>query len=188
MIMRKCKCIKECSATKYDYKSCTIEYEYETIKQGEIWQINDDVSMVGIKIKLVSDDLRFVEMPIDYFNEHFEVVVERQDTLNKEIDRLYAKIKDGTIKQNSEELCTYMWLLELRDRRLEDKKISYYRTNVYLNKNEMVHFESSNKDKLIASMKNTLSSNQFKNECISKIIIYALKEIDRLSYKELLDI
>lgn len=120
-------------------------------------------------------------------NEHEVIKESEQDKLNKEIERLYSKIKDGTMEQNSTELFTYMWLSELRDRRLEDENISYYRANVYLNKNEMVHFESSNKEKLIESMKNTLSSNQFKDDFVSKIMIYALKEIDTLLYEELLN-
>ena len=120
-------------------------------------------------------------------NEHEVIKESEQDKLNKEIERLYLKIKDGTMEQNSTELFTYMWLSELRDRRLEDENISYYRANVYLNKNEMVHFESSSKEKLIESMKNTLSSSRFKDDFVSKIMIYALKEIDTLLYEELLN-
>lgn len=41
------------------------------------------------------------------------------DKLNQEIERLYKKIQDGTMEQNSTELFTYMWLAELRDRRVE---------------------------------------------------------------------
>lgn len=42
------------------------------------------------------------------------------DKLNQEIERLYKKIQDGTMEQNSTELFTYMWLAELRDRRAEE--------------------------------------------------------------------
>ena len=109
------------------------------------------------------------------------------EKLNREIDRLYSKIQDGTMEQNSTELFTYMWLAELRDRRIEEKEINFYRANVSLNKNEMLHFEANTNEKLIESMKNTLSSDRFKNDKINDIYIYSLKEIDKLSYEELLN-
>lgn len=43
--------------------------------------------------------------------------------LDEEINKLYKKIEDGTMDQNSIELFTYMWLSELRDRRNENSRI-----------------------------------------------------------------
>lgn len=108
------------------------------------------------------------------------------EKLNEEIERLYSKIQEGKMEQNSIELFTYMWLSELKDRRIEEKNISFYRSNVHLNKNEMLHFEANTKKELIESMKNTLSY-RFKNDKINTIYIYSLTEIDTLSYEELLN-
>lgn len=184
------KCIKGFSIEVCDGDGFTIENEYMDINKGSVWTIPEDKDyrLVGGEVRLENDEVGWIEITKEHLEEHFKLISESEEgKLNKEIDRLYSKIKDGTMEQNSTELFTYMWLSELRDRRLEDENISYYRANVYLNKNEMVHFEASSKDKLIENMKNTLSSNRYKDEFISEIIIYSLKEIDRLSYKELLN-
>ncbi|AIY85335.1 hypothetical protein U729_3092 (plasmid) [Clostridium baratii str. Sullivan] len=105
--------------------------------------------------------------------------------LDEEINRLYKKIEDGTMEQNSIELFTYMWLSELRDRRNEEDNINYYKADVYLNKNEILHFESRTKETLIDSVKCTLSDDRFKNDKVNEAYIYAVKQIDRLSCEEL---
>lgn len=105
--------------------------------------------------------------------------------LDEEINRLYKKIEDGTMDQNSIELFTYMWLSELRDRRNEEYDVNYYKADVYLNKNEILHFESKTKETLIESVKCTLSDDRFKDDKVNEVYIYAVKQIDRLSSEEL---
>ncbi len=146
--MSKCKCIKGFSVEKCDDNGFTLENEYEVIEEGEIWEIDDsDFRMVGAEIRLVTDDLRWLEMPLDCFNECFEILLEsEQDKLNKEIERLYLKIKDGTMEQNSIELFTYMWLPELRDRRLEEENISEFAD--YLIENASCAFEHQDRELL----------------------------------------
>ena len=45
------------------------------------------------------------------------------EKLNEVINTYIKKIEDGTMEQNSIELFTYMWLAELRDRRMQDKSV-----------------------------------------------------------------
>ena len=68
------------------------------------------------------------------------------EKLNEVINDLYKKIEDGTMEQNSIELFTYMWLAELRDRRLEEENISDFAD--YLIENASYAFEQQDRELL----------------------------------------
>lgn len=63
-----------------------------------------------------------------------------------------------------------------------------YRAKVSLNKNKTVTFETDTKEKLLGHMKRTLSSERFSDETINEITIYEVKEVESLTYEQLLNI
>lgn len=62
-----------------------------------------------------------------------------------------------------------------------------YQAKVSLNKNENVTFESDTEEKLAESMKNTLTSERFKNDVINNISIYEVKKVKEFTYEDLLN-
>lgn len=120
------KCIKGFSIEVCDGDGFTIENEYMSINKGSIWNIpeNKDYRLIGGEVRLENDEMGWIEITKEHLEEHFKLISESEEgKLDKEIDRLYSKIKDGAMEQNSTELFTYIWLAELRDRRKSENSV-----------------------------------------------------------------
>lgn len=72
-----CRCKKEWYCPMCDGDGFTIENEYELIKEGSIWNIDEDKwRCIGGEVRLLNKEepLWWMEISKETFEEHFELI------------------------------------------------------------------------------------------------------------------
>ena len=74
--MERAKCKKGLSVEKCDGDGFTIPNKYVSIKEGTVWDINEDkYRIVGGEVKLTNGKLGWLEISKEHFEEHFEPII-----------------------------------------------------------------------------------------------------------------
>jgi len=70
------KCIKGFSIEKCDDDGFDIEGEYFEVEKDSIWHIpeEEDYRLLGGEIRLESNSFGWIEIPLEYLKEYFEVI------------------------------------------------------------------------------------------------------------------
>lgn len=72
--MKRVKCIKDFLLDKCD-DGFTIGNDYIYVEEGTIWDIEEDTSrVIGGQIRLTNDDLGWLEISNETFEEYFQII------------------------------------------------------------------------------------------------------------------
>lgn len=73
--MKKVKCVKGFFIDKCDDDGCSIENEYIDIKEGVIFEVQEDnFRFIGGEIRLENENLEWIEISKETLKNHFEVI------------------------------------------------------------------------------------------------------------------
>lgn len=73
--MKQVKCIEGFSLEKCDDDGFTIENDYFVVEEDTIWNIEEDsYRLVGGEIRLINDELGWLEISKETFEEHFKSI------------------------------------------------------------------------------------------------------------------